>query len=451
MAHSIKHELTRPAAWAAVVCAVAIVVSGCKKPEDDLGLDLLPGDPLGVLIDTNTLRAYTFEDTTIRTSGLTRQLLGSYLDQQFGLVKAGIVTQLRLSSNNIGFGQDNSGLVADSLVLSLAFDGANYAYGNLNAQVFQAFEITEVLSLDSAYRTDDVPITLSTDLVAEPGRAITPQPFTRPYIAGDSLVPQLRIPLDHSLAERFLGAFGTSPMADNTAFLEFFKGLYVTVDNGSQLPFQQGILYFNLLSSATKVTLYYRNTLLDPLAPLSLDLLINSNSVHYTVVEHDRAQATDLGLSMALADTTAPAPVAYVQSLGGTRTAIRFPDLMEHAGANRILAKAELIVPVLGPAYPYYPPPVQLFLFRKDSADKDVFLPDQLAGIGVIGGTYRSAEQDYRFNITRYVQGVLNGSIPNNGIEILSGGSGVSANRVLMAGPDRAENPMRLRLTFTTY
>lgn len=437
--------------WAVVVCTVAIAVSGCKKPEDDLGLDLLPGDPLGVLIDTNTLRAYTFEDTTIRTSGLTRQLLGSYLDQQFGLVKAGIVTQLRLSSNNIGFGQDNSGLVADSLVLSLAFDGANYAYGNLNAQVFQAFELTEVLSLDSAYRTDDLPITLSTDLVAEPGRAITPQPFTKPYIGGDSLVPQLRIPLDRSLAERFLGAFGTGPMADNTTFLEFFKGLYVTVDNGSQLPFQQGILYFNLLSTATKVTLYYRNTLIDPLAPLSLDLLINSNSVHYTVVEHDRTQATDLGLSMALADTTSPAAVVYVQSLGGTRTAIRFPDLMEHAGANRILAKAELVVPVLGPAYPYYPPPVQLFLFRKDSADKDVFLPDQLAGIGVIGGTYRSADQDYRFNITRYVQGVLNGSIPNNGIEILSGGSGVSANRVLMAGPDRAENPMRLRLTFTTY
>ena len=138
----MKRDLTRPTMWAVVVCTVAIAVSGCKKPEDDLGLDLLPGDPLGVLIDTNTLRAYTFEDTTIRTSGLTRQLLGSYLDQQFGLVKAGIVTQLRLSSNNIGFGQDNSGLVADSLVLSLAFDGANYAYGNLNAQVFQAFELT---------------------------------------------------------------------------------------------------------------------------------------------------------------------------------------------------------------------------------------------------------------------------------------------------------------------
>ena len=428
-----------------------MLVAGCKKPEEDLGLDLLPGDPLGILIDTNTLRAYTFEDTTIRTSGLTRQLLGSYLDQQFGSVKTGIVTQIRLSANGIGAGQDNSGLVADSLVLALAFDGANYAYGNLNAQVFQVFELSESLSVDSAYRTDDIPTTLTTDLVAEPGRAITPEPFTKPYIGGDSLVPQLRIRLDRSLAERFLGAFGTSSMTDNSAFLEFFKGLYVTVDNGSQLPFQQGILYFNLLSSATKVTLYYRNTLVDPLAPLSLDLLINSNSVHYTVVEHDRAQATDLGLSLALADTTAPAATVYVQSLGGTRTAIRFPDLMEHAGTNRVLAKAELVGPVLGPAYPYYPPPVQLFLFRKDSLGKDVFLPDQLAGIGVIGGTYRSAEQDYRFNITRYVQGVLNGSIPNNGIEVLSGGSGVSANRVLMAGPDRAENPMRLRLTFTTY
>lgn len=425
---------------------------GCKKPEDDLGLDLLPGDPLGLLIDTNTIRAFTFEDTTIRTSGLTRNLLGSYLDPQFGLVKAGIVAQIRLSSNNIGAGiADTSGLVADSLVLALAFDGANYAYGNLNPQVFQVFEVSETLSIDSSYRTDDVPEFLPADRVAEPGRSIAPQPLSMAYIGGDTLAPQLRIKLDHALAERFLNAFKTDPFSNNVAFLEFFKGLYITVDNGEQLPFEAGILYFNLLSSATKATLYYEDTIAEPGVQRSLDFLINSNSVRYTVVEHDHTRATDPALVTALTDTTQPAPLVFVQSLGGLRTALRFPHLMEHAGENRILAKAELVMQVSGTYYPYYPPPNQLFLFRKDSLDEDAFLPDQLGGIGIVGGNYSISGREYKFNITRYIQGVLNGSYPNNGIEVVSGGSGVSANRVMLVGPDNPDAPMRLRLTFTTY
>ncbi|MEO8589595.1 MAG: DUF4270 family protein, partial [Flavobacteriales bacterium] len=439
--------MTRPAAWVVLLCVVSIAFAGCKKPDDDLGLDLLPGDPLGLSIDTITLRACTFEDTSIRTSGLTRHLLGSYLDPQFGLVKAGIVAQIRLSANNVGVTppQDTIGLAADSMVLALAFDGINFAYGNLNPQVFQVFELSESLSIDSGYRTDHIPQVLATDLVAEPGRHITPEPFREPYIGGDSLAPQLRIKLDQHLAERFLNAFNTPDFTDNTTFLEFFKGVYIAVNNGPQLPFQEGILYFNLLSSATKVTLYYRDTVNEPEIPRSFDFLINTNSVRYTVVEHDRSQATDPALEVALADTTLPAPLVYVQTLGGTRTAIRFPYLMEPSLLNRVLAKAELVVPVQGTFYPYYPPPTQLFLFRKDSADLDVFLPDQLAGIGLVGGNYDQTEREYRFNITRYVQGVLNGSIPNNGIELLSGSSGVTANRAVLAGPDRTDDPMRLR------
>ena len=106
---------------------VGVVLSlvACKKPDEDLGLDLLPGDPLGTTVETTALRAFTVEDTVVRTSGLIAQLLGSYVDPQFGTVKAGLVAQIRLSANNVGLGQDNSGLVADSIVLALPFDGAN--------------------------------------------------------------------------------------------------------------------------------------------------------------------------------------------------------------------------------------------------------------------------------------------------------------------------------------
>jgi hypothetical protein len=435
----------------AVVMLVTMVVA-CRKPEEDLGLDLLPAEELGSGVETVAVRAYTRADTAIRTSGLTRQLLGSYLDPQFGLSRVGTVFQLRLSVNNVGAGQNNSGLVADSVVLALPFDGSTLPYGGTDAQVFQVFEVTEALSVDTLYHTDRIPAhDPLQDLVAVRGGTVKPQYVQRPVILGDTLVPQLRIQLDHAIADRFLNSFGQSQFVDNVAFQSFFQGLYVTVNNGAQLPFQQGILPLNLLSTAAKLTLYYRNTLVDPAQTLTLDFPIGQSSVRYTVVERDRDQALELGLLEALSDTSAPAQRTYIQALGGLRTGLRFPSLVPGAFTDRIVARAMLVVPIDGTFNPDLPPPTQLFAFRRSSAGTDLFLPDQLQGTGVVDGTYNSDQRAYRFNITRFVQGRLNGSIAEEVIEIVPGSNGITAARAVFAGPAHPDGGIRLELTFTTY
>ena len=90
-------------------------------------------------------------------------------------------------------------------------------------------------------------------------------------------------------------------------------------------------------------------------------------------------------------------------------------------------------------------------LFRLDPEGEEEFLPDQLGGITVIDGVYRTDSREYRFNVTRYVQGILNGQIPNNGFEMVAGSSGISANRVVLTAPRADGSGMRLLLTFTTY
>ncbi len=441
----------RPTKWAVFFIMGIVLMPGCRKPEEDLGLELLPGDPLGFVAETAQLDAFMFQEDSTRTSGLTRNLLGSYLDPLFGSVKAGIVTQLRMSSSNVGFGQDNSGLQADSLVLSLAYDGTSFAYGSLSAQQFEVYELSEDLYVDSLYYTNDVPEVIPEDLVAQRGARITPRPLNWVYVNGDSLAPQLRIRLDQGLAERFINSFGEPQFVDNTTFLEFFKGLYIKVENGQQLPFQDGILYFNLLSNDSKATLYYHNNNDQPELLRTFDMAINTNSVRYTVVEHDHTAALDQTLVASLEDPLASAPTVFVQALGGVRTAIRLPDIMSYAVEGRVLSRAELVVPLQGTFNPYLTPPNQIFLFRRDSLGAEVFLPDQLTGIGTIDGNYRSNDREYRFNITRYIHGVLTGTIPNTGFEMVSGASGISANRVVLAGPDAEGAQMRLLLTFTTY
>jgi hypothetical protein len=437
--------------WGAPALLAAALVA-CGKPEKDLGLDLLPAEPLGTVTEVYPVRAYSRPDTALRTSGLSRQLVGSYLDPQFGSVRVGSVFQLGLSVNNIGAGQDNSGLVADSIVLALPFDLSTPPYGGLDPQVFQVFELEEALSVDSLYYNDRIPAhDPGGDLVAERGGRIRPDLAQRPVVLGDTLVPQLRIRLDPALADRFVAAFGQPAFLDNVAFQEFFKGIYLSVDNGVQLPFEQGILPLNLLSTAAKVTLYYRNTLLDPSATRALDFPVGQNSVRYTVVEHDRSQVLEPGLSEALADTTAPAVRTHVQALGGLRTGLRFPGLGPAAYPGRVLARAVLVAPIEGTFNPDLFPPTQLFVFRRKTTGGDLFLPDQLQGTGSIDGQYNSADRCYRFNITRYVQGLLNGSMEERVLELVPGSNGISAARAVLAGPAHPDGGMRLELTFTTF
>ena len=417
----------------------ALLVIACTKPENDLGLGILdPSAALGILeTDSSALIAYPAEEPPVRTSGLSRNVLGGYLDHQ--------------STNSVGVGLNNRGLVADSLVLALVFDLSSYGYGNLAPQRLKVFQLAEDLQIDSTYKDDRVPrIATLSDLIHPSRGLFIPDPFTAPVIDGDTLRPQLRIPLTPALAEKLLDAWGTSSLTDNTTFLQFFKGLWIRPDNGAQSVFQNGLLFFNLLDAQSKLTLYYRVARPGEEDTLKFDFLINDNCVRYTQVDHEFDLASDQGLQSALVDSTLGQNTTYVQSLGGIRSEVWIPNLGAYpANGMDAIAKAELVVPVDAGFHPYYQPPTQLFVFRKGSEGLDAFLPDQLSN--TIGGIYSSDDKEYRFNITRWVQGVFNGSYANTGLSLVPSSNGVTANRALLNGPTHPERPMRLLLTFTTH
>ncbi|MBK6539908.1 MAG: DUF4270 domain-containing protein [Flavobacteriales bacterium] len=439
---------------ALLLWGAALLLSSCKKPEDGLGLDILdPADTLGLAVtDTATVLAWTAREPSLRTNNLSRLLVGSYVDARFGPVKASTITQVRLSTNNVGAGQNNDFLVIDSVVLALQFDPSLSHYGDLSAQRFQVFELGESLSADSSYRTDRAPVLQGEDLMRDHGSLITPRPDEAVVIGGDTLLPQLRLSLDPALGQRILDAFGTADLADNTAFLSFFKGVYITVDEQGQLPFQGGVLYFNMPASASKMTLYYRDLAVPGEEDtLAFDMPINENCVRYTRSELDHQGALDPALPQALADT-ALNQGTYVQALGGLRTRLVMPHLSTFSAADlQALAKAELVVPIDGVWPEGTPPPTNLFVFRKNEDGEDLFLPDQLDNGLAIGGEFDADAGEYRFAITRYMQNVLNGTYANSGLSLVSGNSGISVNRAALAGPQDPQGGLRLVLTFTTY
>lgn len=445
-----KLSCTRPAIGAVLLFALA-VTSGCHKPEEELGLDVLPPeDALGtIVIDTTHITAWTIRPVPGKTSALSRNVLGTYLDPDFGLVTAGLVTQVRLSTNNVGPADPT--LECDSLVLSLAYDATNYGYGNRDAQGFRVYRLTEDLSLDTVYQTDDVPTSTPIDLLAGQRSSYTIDPFQGPVINGDTLSPQLRLPLKKELGDQLLDLWGTSQLASNDgpgAFLDFFKGLLVVPNADASVPYQQAALYFNLLNPDSKLTLYYHSAT----DTTSFDFIINASSVRYTVTRFDHQQALQPGLPLALSDSTQGQQHIFLQALGGLRGELRFAGLENYAAAGfGALAKAELILPIQGSYFPLYAPPSQVFVFRKDDNGNDTSIPDQIPSTNQVGGFYDTEEKAYRLVITQWLQGVINGTYPNTGLSVVSGSNGVSVNRAILAGPENPVERMRLRLTFTTY
>lgn len=450
--HKTCYRVGRPLHWAALLFCGAVALSACRKPEDNIGLDLIPGDAqLGTLTtDTATIVAYTLTDTAVRTSGLTRNVLGSYVDRQFGTLTCGMAVHLRLTSNNVTSAH-NSALVPDSLVLSLVYDGGAPLYGNAHPQVFVVRELAERLSTDSTFHSDDRPATIGTDLSWAPGASITPQPLVKPIIDGDTLAAQLRIRLSDELAQRLLSAWGTNDLADNDKFLDFFHGLAISAKDET-VPGKGGLLNFLLEGGLSRMTLYYRDNTPGSEDTLSYDFAINSNSLRYTFVERDFSTATDLRLQNCLQDSTLGNAVNFLQTFGGTRVALRLPHVARFPEAGLdALAKAELIIPI-AEDYPVELPPQQLnFVFRKNDAGQDVNLPDFASGIGQYGGVFNSTNKEYRFNITRYMQGLLTGEYENTGIDLIAGFNGVTGNRAVLAGPGHSDRPMQLRLTFTAH
>ena len=106
-----------PTVCLAFGCLLALL-TGCTKPETDIGLGLQPASELldAVTVDTVTVRMVTVLEDSLQTDELSTGLIGSLRIPGLSSFNASLATQLRLSATDVNFG-DNA--VADSMHLLL--------------------------------------------------------------------------------------------------------------------------------------------------------------------------------------------------------------------------------------------------------------------------------------------------------------------------------------------
>ena len=463
----MNKNLKRPLLRAALFfIAIALVATSCKKPEEEIGLELQPGGDLlqPNMVDTFTITAYTIIDDSVRTDKLNPAIIGAYDDPIFGFTKAGHITELRLTSNNpnlIPVGSSIDNIIVDSVMLVLDYletdvqkAPVNPVYGNMGEQYFEVFELIDSLHTDTFYYENTPVSYIAQDLVKSGFNYQTPN-VTDSVVAGDlTLPPQMRIPLNESFADRFFQASIGDDGLSNETFVSLFKGIYITVDETKFNTSQSGLISFDTFSGNSRITLYYRNVLPDTTESYVYSFGIRGATGKYERIDHDYTMAAP-SLSQQLGgDTTLGQQDLYVQSMAGTKIFLDFPYIKSLRDSSGIaINQAKITLPVRGGDLEAFAPQTQLLIFP---LNKDGKIYSLQFDNPFDYGKYNEEDGVYEFYITRYLQQVLLGEREHYGFEIVSVAAGNSANRVVLNGAEypnasSPSNNLKLAITFTKF
>ncbi len=392
--------------------------AACKKNPSTIGLDIHPQSDkvTAATLVSESISAYTFREDSISTDERSYALLGCYNDPVFGLTTASFITQMRLLSFNTSFGTNAH---ADSM--HIIMDYYSYYGDTTQQQTFNLYKMTNAIYPDSVYYSN-----FNTDNFISPADLISTHTYY-PKPNDTALI----VKLDTSFAQKFIDA-PPEVYEDNTKFLEFFKGFCFAADSTNP---SSSIIYFNLLSTRTKVVLYYTNDS----TSASYTFGINSNCARINLFDHNYTTS-----QVTINDSTSAN--LFVQGMSGTGLRIFFPGLESWKDSGDIvISKAELVIPVNTTfSQTPYSTPARLLNVAINNDNTYAFLPDYLVGEAYFDGNLNSS-QEYRFNIGRYIQQIVNGTREDYGIAVLCSDNRISANRVVI---NNAGSGIRLELYY---
>ena len=420
-------------------CLLALL-TGCTKPETDIGLGLQPASELldAVTVDTVTVRMVTVLEDSLQSDELSTGLIGSMHIPGLSNFTASLATQLRLSATDVNFGDD---AVADSMHLLLRT--TDDFYGQSGELFLSVQPLSDSLSLEEPQYSNLQPSTSGEEWFSPSVSSIFLGPNNVVAIGADSTVEALKIPLDVARAQDIID-LDPSSLSGNALWFEQVPGLLISP---SPSPQGNGVAAVDIISGLSVLRLHYTNS--DGAA--FYDFLISPLSARVNLFQHDFS----VGLLAELAsnDDLNEWPGnerAHVISASGSKVRLDFPHLenfQQEDGSVPTVLKAELVVPVAATSTEKPVPTQEQLFVLMDGAEGDfVSTPDQNAPIPV-GGEKDEDRDAYVFNLTSTVQSLMKGDLQERGLYLVSNRAGISVSRVELNGTG-VDNPTRLELTF---
>lgn len=457
-----------------------IVLFSCKKINEatTLGGDLIPPvdnvNTFEVALDAVTKNSLTTDSTQVLYSD--QVALGDINDPEFGHVHANF--DFNVSAPAYGaypFLPRHDSLPAiDSVVLSLSYKGA---YGDTISNGVQTLSVYEIpysgpgtgLRTDTIYRYNDPASDFSGSLLGSATYTINRLGIDSITIANPGVTYKtlntVRIQLNTSLGNKLIQMDTTGGYKSDSVFHTLFNGLAIKSSNAGN-----ALSYFSLSDTATKLVVYYKYK-------------HNGNDTTAIVEYHHSGNGqsnyvnVSPGGNWANSLTNANDDKVYIQSSpSGSYAGLKIPGL--DTLSNKVIHRAEIIATQIPSTLSDpFAPPARLILDRihHNTTDTAFVLQNDLT-IGsdlsvdwtTFGGNYSYGQ--YRFNITRYVQGIVTRHESNDSLRIyaplrtylfdptlglkvpIQVVSRIADGRVVLAGGNYPTNPairLRLRIVYS--
>jgi hypothetical protein len=426
--------------------------SSCKD-SSSIGLDVdSEAAVTGTLLDTVTVTSRTVKDEATQTfyganlaSNPTRYPLGMMKDAIFGGTTASLAMSVSLpSSTATSF--STTPVTIDSAVLVLAYSTdsllsrAREFYGDSTANYnITVSQLAENLSTQSSwlstktYASGDV-------LGTHTGPA---RPNTKVRVmsiitgAADTAVskaPHIRIKLNAEQIKNKIALLDSLTLTTNARFNAAFRGLKVTATTTGT----GGMMFLDFATGTSNLEIYYKQQ--NATTTTQIDTIYKAFPISTAInpvaatVTHDYTN-TPVATQI---NNPGEYQVTYLQAMNGIRNKISFPylkNLTTSLGSRIIINKAELVIDSSDPAdsIPFKIPP-RLAMYSLDIAGQRQHIADnnpqsdanqsgdpRTAASGVpFDGFYRFVKSgyihnSYSFNITNYIQDLIDGKVVDNG------------------------------------
>ncbi|HEY0680294.1 MAG TPA: DUF4270 family protein [Chitinophagaceae bacterium] len=318
----------------------------------------------------------------------------------------------------------------DSVVLQLAVSGV---YGDTNnVTTFFVQEISQSSAFkDSAYlighgsfATDGVLGSKAIDFTKfNDSLEITRKGVT------EKVINVMRIPLATSLGVRFKNYVkdltANGGFYNDSVFRTLFRGIAITVDSNNAN--NRALAYININDAKSKLQVYYRtkrNGVIDTAVANFVHIGRSPQNVAISGTLSTIRREAQHGYATYLTNGNPSDDRVYIQTTPGSYAQVSIPGLSTLS--NRVIHRAELIFTrIASPGDAGFPVPNLLFLDMitndNDSAftiQNDFVLNNGGANFGVFGGALQVAQQNYRFNVSRHVQGIITRGEPNYNLRL---------------------------------
>lgn len=430
---------------------LSLFIYSCTKSPKKIGANIMPEDSkLNVArTDTTSVYAYSVLSDSVRSDQLSFNYFGSLVDPKFGTVTAGIYTNIMITTLNQDFGTNP---VLDSIILQMAYQGY---YGDTNVSLtFHAYELTELMEFDDEYYSN---LELQHDFIDYGDFTFEPHPNDSTTeidtIAKDTIrtgaVEKFNLGLTNpALANKLLNPPDDSIMINSDNFRNYFKGLYLTVN---EVNSDGCLIRFNLLDSKSGLILYYHN---DDEDSLRYRYMISPAHARVGKYTHNYSTASqEIQNQVINGDTSLGQQKFYVQGLAGLKGVIKFPHLLDWARKGKYaFNEVKLIFTGYEPE-PYLDAPAALFLVKRNADNTQEILEDQYQGANYFDGEYKSSTNEYVFRITNHIQNLLIDTTQvDYGLYVYANGSSLNPKRFVFNGNQPVSDtlsPFRLEIIYT--